>query len=336
MMLSTRERGGMPIAGWIGTADQLSRVAVSDPEPAATEWERLTRSPRKHSAYQEDLFFRESWHDAAGVLGPDALPLLWRHALLLIKPDGVVSRKTRDTLRFVHAAGFEPVYGAPVELTRHSIREVWRHDWHAYPVDRLALATFLYTSAPALLLVLADAWGDDVVPASGRLSDLKGHADPGSRLPGQLRTELRPPNPVINFVHVADEPADVVRELGILLDRPERRRLLRQLRRPARNDLGDLLDRLDREQPRHDFDIAATLDRLVAAGVLAPAAAAELARRARTGAALSWEELCAVADPYGDAVDVWDFICLASGLLPRGRPGTTALLPDSKAAAWLR
>jgi hypothetical protein len=318
-----------------GTSD--AGPVDADALPTGADWERLSSSAPKRAAYVEDLFFRECWRDVTDVLGADALPVLHSRALLLVKPDGVVARRLRGVLDHVRAAGFEPVHAVPVDLTRHSMREVWRHDWHAYPTDRLALATFLYTAARSLLVLLTRVDGQDPVPASSRLSQLKGHAEPSVRLPGQLRTELEPPNPVINFVHVADEPADVVRELGILLDRPQRRRVLAGLHRPspAGPELVDLLDRLEREQPRHDFDLAATLCRLEGTGVLTVAAAADLRHRAATGESMSWVELCALADPYGGAVDIWDFICVASVVLPRGRLGATALLPDSQAAAWI-
>jgi hypothetical protein len=67
-----------------------------------------------------------------------------------------------------------------------------------------------------VLLVRAEQPGAE--PASVRLTRDKGPTDPARRHPGQLRHLLGGSSYLLNHVHTADDPADTVRELGVLLD----------------------------------------------------------------------------------------------------------------------
>jgi hypothetical protein len=88
-----------------------------------------------------------------------------------------------------------------------------------------------------LLIGFADAKADPDGPpedsAARRLSDLKGSSrDIGKGL-GLLRDELGCTTTCLNYIHAPDEPADVVREIGIIFDRPARERLFTALAAPA-------------------------------------------------------------------------------------------------------
>ncbi len=304
-----------------------------------SQWERMTRSPRKVELFEEDLYFRECWADTTDVLGDSSLELLERTALLSFKADGVVGRRVSDTLSFLQENGFRVSGVAPIRQNRHSIRELWRYNWHVYTTDRLALMTVMHTANESMLLLLRDTEYDGVVPASVRIADLKGSANPAARLPGQLRTRLEPPNPVINFVHVADEPADVVRELGILLDRPRRRRLLASLASGPWNDGREAAEReaarLERTVEAHDFDLEESLSRIAAHPGVAPEGADVLSRSARGGGRLTWEELVGILPPPEPGEPgFWDFVLIGSEVLLPERTGFPDLLPASSAEEW--
>ncbi|MDQ3935652.1 MAG: hypothetical protein M3340_13585 [Actinomycetota bacterium] len=309
-----------------------------DQMPSDADWAALTAVPEKRDAYARETYFREAWDDVVDVLGDSAAAVLGSLGLLSFKPEAVVGRRLRATLHYVVDHGFVPAGVARLRYTRNSMRELWRYNWDVYTVDRIALATLMHSATDTLLWLLRGPDPDDGVPAAVRLSELKGPAAVEERSGDHLRSVLRPPNEIVNFVHVADEPADIVRELGILLARTERRRLLLDLRSGLGGDLSGHvaaeIGRLEADHAAHDLSFAASLERLQRSGAASPETA-ELVRAAAGGERkLRWDELCALIDPSSPRVDVWDFVLVACDALPLERPGSTELLPTGSAADW--
>ncbi|GAA2422402.1 hypothetical protein [Streptomyces glaucus] len=332
-----------------------STPAAHDPRvPDEAQWSALTASATKRELFAEDLYFRECWADALDVFGarppagaaggagaPEpagaaAAAALGPLGLLSFKCDGMAARRADRTLRYLTEQGFSVLASSRIRHNRHSMRELWRYNWHVYTTDRLALMTLMHSVTESLLLIVRDDRYDPAVPGSVRLADLKGSADPAARGPEHLRTVLDPPNKIINFVHVADEPADIVREVGIFLDRPERRALLTRVReadpRRAQQEAYEEVARLEAELPANDFDLDATLKRLEA--VADADAFARITSAVSGGARLSWDELCGLLDPADPAVGTWDFVRVATEVLDADRPASADLLPPSSAAEW--
>ncbi|MGW1075975.1 hypothetical protein [Streptomyces sp. NPDC002537] len=323
-------------------------VARDSRTPDAQLWRSLTVSATKADLFAEDLYFRECWSDALDVLGAPGAPAaatdraqatadaLAPLGLLSFKCDGMAARRAGRTLRYLTDQGFSILASAPVRHNRHSMRELWRYNWHVYTTDRLALMTLMHSVTDSLLLIVRDDRHDPAVPGSVRLADLKGSADPEARGPEHLRTVLDPPNKIINFVHVADEPADICREIGIFLDRPERRALLAQVRtadpEAATRQAHAEVARLEARIPASDFDLDAALKRVEP--VTAADALARLRFAVSGGTRLSWDELGALLDPAEPAVGVWDFVRIATEVLDADRPASADLLPPSSAAEW--
>jgi len=308
--------------------------------PTDAQWERLTVVPAKREAYEKDLYFRETWADLAGHFGDRLVPLLGSIAVMNVKPDAVVGRRMKPILEFVTRHGFQPIGFAPFQLTRHSMREVWRYDWHVYPVDRLAFSTLWYTEVDLLLFVLQDLRPQGPLPASVRLARLKGSSVPEKRTAGDMRTLLRPPNRFLNFTHVQDEPADIVRELGILLDRPERQALLHDLERSLgvdrTTDVLAAIDGIEARYPAHDLDFEASLLRLEKVAAVSAGDAEKLRRLRAEGRRTGWDSLCAMIDRRASGVDRWDFIAVVSTVLWYERPDPVDLLPAVDPTLWTR
>ncbi|WDZ85841.1 hypothetical protein [Micromonospora cathayae] len=312
--------------------------ADTDFMPSDDEWTALTASDRKRRAYTEDLYFRACWADAVAVLGADATRVLGEVAMFAFKSDGVAGRRMRPTMTFLAQQGFSVLGAAPFRHNRHSMRAIWQYDWHPYSNDRLALTSVMHGATESLLLMLRDLRYDGVVPGTMRLSELKGAATDKVWTQDQLRGVLKPPNRVINFVHIADEPADTVRELAIFFDRETRRRLLEQVRdnfdedRPALAEVE--IDRIEKLYPGTDFDLTRALDRLRASGALTGDAAERLRATAEAPGKLSWTELCHLIDHRDPRVDIWDFVRVATEVLPMERPGHTGLMPAPTSGDW--
>jgi len=131
-----------------------------------------------------------------------------------------------------------------LRFERHSIHALWRYQWNMATPQRRALQEQIMTCFDSLVIVVRMA-RPIRVPTTVYLTDLKGPSLPADRKPEHLRTLLDSSNAILNFVHTADEPADVIRELGIYLDTAQRAACLRALLgraepADARTMLGEL------------------------------------------------------------------------------------------------
>lgn len=306
--------------------------------PTPGEWAQLTLLAEKQDAFAKDIYFRECWADAVDVISGGIVGALAPLAILTFKPDAIVGRRMVTTVDFLKDHGFVPVATAPFRFNRHSMRELWRYDWHIYTADRIEFSTLLYSANETLILVLRDTRFTGAIPGAVRLSELKGPSEPEKRNQDHLRVVLKAPNRILNFVHVCDEPADILRELGIFLDRTGRKRLLRVIKEQAAAVSWAALAReiaeLESKYPAHDLNFARSLARLKRSKPDAHIARIETA--AKEGRNLSWDELSALVDPADRDIDIWDFICVVCDILPMDREAAADFPRSPGAADWAR
>ncbi|GAA0960665.1 AfsA-related hotdog domain-containing protein [Actinocorallia libanotica] len=289
------------VAG-IGAAQPLAREAPEATiggEHAEPVPEALSALPRKRALFAVDSYFRDGWDDLLAVV-PDPWPLLDRHATLLLKPDAVAGRRLEAALEWLLEQDAVIVAAEIVALDRHSARAMWWYQWNVATKERRDLVDALVRAGGSLLLVarLPEA----PIPATLRLSGLKGPADPARREPWQLRHRLDDDDLLVDFVHTADEPADLVREFGVLLDGRDRRRVYADLAAGAdREDKArELIAELYRRSPGHDLSYDRALER---------------------GA-------------RGEPAEPWDSVVLGATVVNPSVPGRTALLTGVTTAQW--
>jgi hypothetical protein len=232
-------------------------IGADHAEPLAAS---LSALPVKRALFAVDSYFRDGWDDLLEVV-PEPSVLLHTHATLLLKPDAVAGRRLEAALDWLLEQGALVVAAERIRLDRHTTRAMWWYQWNVATRERRELADALVTAGESLLLVarLPDA----PTPATLRLSNLKGPADPAKREPWQLRQRLDNDNFLINFVHTADEPADLIREFGILLDGPDRRRVFGELQagEDQEQKARGIIEDLYRRQDAHDLSFAAAQER---------------------------------------------------------------------------
>ncbi|HWT93549.1 MAG TPA: nucleoside-diphosphate kinase, partial [Solirubrobacteraceae bacterium] len=190
---------------------------------------RCTVVPLKAARYADEAWFREAWPDVLNAAGEGALRLVHDHAAVLLKPDAFAGRTALAAVRLLAGAGFAPVAARRVEVGRHAARALWLYRFNVATADRIVLHDQIFAAGPSMLVVLRSAGDAGGVPATVRLTALKGSSRPERRSPEQLRSRLGVGNRLLNVLHTSDEPADLVRELAIFLDGAERRALLREL-----------------------------------------------------------------------------------------------------------
>lgn len=284
------------------------------------EWPRLTVVPAKVRLYGIDPYFRQSFADGRRILGGTLFGLLHRVGLVVLKPESIAGRRGADVLAFLHDAGFTPVIARPFAFDRHMVTELWRYQWNAATLDKMEVAGRVNTGRPTVLMVVRDDAPVPGLPAPVRLKSLKGAADPAARTdPRSLRSVLRAPNRLITFVHMADEPADVVRELGVFYDTPARRELYAAVRDALGGNVAEtaraLVEAVERDAPRADFDVDAAWTRLLATARPRDAAAFDVLRQMHEAFArdrtLDWGRFAALCDAVG--AEEWDVLGIATG-----------------------
>lgn len=306
------------------------------------EWTSFTRIPLKAQSYERETYFREGLADAEEVLGDGAPVALRKAALLLVKPDGLAGGKVSTVLGFLRANDFVVTAVELPTITRFHWRELWRYQLTSATLDRLAVNDLVLRGGALLLLLRRE--GDSDMPASVRLSRMKGPSDIASQRPDCLRRLLAQPNRVISFIHVADEPADVLRELAIILDAPARRRVLSALgrgviSRPDQEALDGAVTASD--SSARAFDEQAALRRVEdalrqASGTAAPSAAqlASYLEQMRRGERIQWRPFEQRLEATGVSLDRWDVATLGAAFIVYDEPGTSKLIKAVDAKLW--
>ncbi|MFC1417846.1 hypothetical protein [Streptacidiphilus cavernicola] len=284
----------------------------------------VTRSPLKADLYALDSYFREGCWTFAGDL-PDTLGV----ALCMMKSEATAGRRLRKGLDALADRGFRPVDVVRFRHNRQTIREVWRYQFNLATRERVEAMDAVLPSTDTVCLVLWDEqWQPGRIPAAVRLNSLKGPADPSLRRPEHLRHGLGVVNGLFNFLHISDEPVDVIREIAVLCDEPRRERVRDRIRarHDARSEVLGIFDDLERLHPEHDFDLELSWQRLTAV----PGPAGELARRRAAGAETGIRPvLDVVRDVPLDASYRWDLLTVVTHLLDvMNVPGVVPAVPN--------
>lgn len=320
------------------TAPDVDVAAVVEATHGLPVPAELTVDDAKRALFGADAWFRDGWEDLQRLApSGQAIAVAQRHALVLLKPDAVVARVLHRSLDWFEGEGAQIVGSSAIQLDRQSLRAMWQWQLGASTRDRRDLGDAILAASPSLLVVVR--LPASAVPATVRISRSKGPADPARRRPGQLRTALEGGNFLLNFVHAADEPADLARELSILLPAREREVLIGALvaeEAPtgAPAAARALATALEDATSAHDLDLAATLRRLaiqleqVSGGRPAGAQAAASLRLAavRAGESRDWRSLVAALRAAGVDVGSWDEIVIGTSLMDHSEPGIGQVL----------
>ncbi|MFI7207915.1 nucleoside-diphosphate kinase [Micromonospora aurantiaca (nom. illeg.)] len=228
-------------------------------------WRMLTADRSKLEAFADDPGFRQAFVSAHEALGDSLAVVLRRHAFLLLQPDCLTKRMAGRCLTFVEQHGFRPVHAARVHLGPAVVDSLWFYQSESATPDSNTISKLVCGRSDSLLVVLRDEAPEPEVPASLRLTRLKGPAWPERRTAGQLRTVIEAQGPLVVLVHTSDEPLDMIREAAVICG-PATGDLYAALTGPIPDDARAWLiahiEALYGETDAHDLDPAAAMARL--------------------------------------------------------------------------
>jgi hypothetical protein len=272
---------------------------------------QLTVAPGKQALFHNDIAFRSGWRDWRRILGDEAVPAARRVGLLLLKPELLVHRRWKVVLDVLRHNELAVQSFAPVTLSRSMAQELWRYAWNNATVDRIDLAASMAAIAPSVVVFVTPCDAEAALPATLLLTMLKGSVDPARREGKEIRSVIPMTNKMIGFVHTSDEPADLIREIGVLFGVAERRRVVTELSVPCRSntseELAGILQYLSDSMECHDLDpvrswrriaevLGADAARVEWAVKHDPQSVVELIRCLDTESRLSaWDAMCVVA-----------------------------------------
>ncbi|MFI6011960.1 nucleoside-diphosphate kinase [Streptomyces sp. NPDC051243] len=304
----------------------------------ATALDTLTADPAKREVYRHDTYAREGLRSFATVT---ELHRSHDVTFVVLKPDAVAGRRCELILDILRDEGWLPAAATTLRFDPLLTRELWRYQFNAASSQRIDVVDHLLGSGPSLLVLLYDTRRPAWMPASVRLTAAKGSADPEAARHGDLRTRIGRVNGLFNFIHTADDPADVIRELQLFSYQTGWdwcRAALCAVGPPTtadgRSRVSDpahaLLAAVHEAIPAHDLDVTAALRRLSAG----TGPWAELARHAGTPKHIGHWLAELRRGPINDEASRWDVLTVATQWIDCNEPGVAPILPTSSPAMW--
>jgi hypothetical protein len=306
----------------------------------------LTKNSRKQQLFGIDPYFRDAWDDIIGLWpdGCERTANLHRTALVVFRPDAIVSRRIEAALEMFSAKGLTPVAVATFKYDRMKVREGWRYQLNIATRDRIDVMDMILTRGRSILVLYREEPPDVRLPTTVWVSEMKGPSLPGDRVPGQLRFVLGEAQvSVLTFVHISDEPADLVRELGVFLPRMARLRVLRSVQR-ARDVTAELRAELNRQYALNGTHDLLMLNALRKLSLIIDNSSQEGARRdplaiafraIEAGDSVDWRSLLRLLKLRRIKLDPWDEVAIAAELCQRHHTDMAPVIPDIGSDAWV-
>ncbi|WP_159002130.1 nucleoside-diphosphate kinase [Streptomyces sp. NRRL B-3229] len=312
---------------------------MEQPESACVVPEWLSREGRKREIYAGDPYYRDAWDDLTALLGTErsVADQLHRVVPIIVKPDTVAVRGGARLLAAVRAASFVPVAWSKFRFDRHITRELWRYQLNVATRERIDVMDMIMPTGESLYILLRDTTESEI-PATARLSEMKGPTRPEDREAHHLRRIAGAAQAsVLTYIHVADEPADILRELGVFFERSERRHLLAALdsRKDVTEQVLAALTEVEAGTEASHLCWKPALDRLDAQLLGRPDSAelAALLQQVRSGRSKDWQSLLVLADRFGLQWSHWDRVAVAAHLSARHLE-VEPVIPDVSGSAW--
>ena len=194
----------------------------------------LSAFENKREIYKSDPHYRAAWLDWRRTFGNAAVEQAQKTALVLLRADAILAGRGLAIVETLRRNGFVAKEVFEVRLDRNTCHELARHDWINAARARIELEVELLTLCPLIGIFLHDKAPVDGLPAAvrlwSRLDAAKAGGPPAAlELAGLIK---------------ADEPLDMLRFAGVLMDTPFRRACFESLRGPIEVQQETVTERL--------------------------------------------------------------------------------------------
>lgn len=276
-----------------------------------------TRNAQKRRRFEEDPFLRDALDQFRRVSPGRLETLLFASVPVLFRPDALITGQYRDILSMLQDHGLTPRLALPFRYDRMLVRECWRYQLNIATRQRIDVMDALLVGQPAVYALFGhqDHRREDG-PLCQRVSRLKGPSDPTRREPGQLRFSTRNAQvSVLTFVHVPDEPLDLLRELGAFFGVADRWRILRSACRSlgTADEFLKVFEGACAGLGQHDLRTETAWSNIVAGASGAGRTLAIGLRDAwETGDRRQWPRLLGRLKAIGTTAGHWDFAAIAA------------------------
>ncbi len=160
---------------------------------------------------------------------PNKLSYLWNTAAIIIRPDAIAGHMTSNIFPLLKKHGFFPCAVRVISISEKQVEALWRYQWNVATTERQNLLKRIMTAGQAIYLLLKDETVRKSAPATVHLSYLKGTSRIDRRKLGHLRTAAGPAIAnIFSYLHIADDPADVLREQALLFSDEEVTTLMKE------------------------------------------------------------------------------------------------------------
>jgi nucleoside diphosphate kinase len=304
----------------------------------------LSCFPQKRALYAVDNYFVAGWATLTALRrqGAFALGRLWTLGSVLFKADTMLRGNGLRGTSFLEERGFQIRAVRAVVFSTELVEHFWRYSLGRLSRERIELLKRLQAVSPSLYLIVESAEDNSRLPCSLRLTELKGQTVLANRGAGTLRHMMGDPQSAFfNFVHTADEPADLVRELGLLFNESEREAVIRDVISGSKPDAEGIYGALTSQCPRSDLDFSRAVerlrDRVASANALSDGERADIyeAMHRLEGIGYEfWRYLRDRLSARGIQIDEMDDITIAGRLVALKQANQTAPFPSCEARHW--
>lgn len=231
----------------------------AEPTVMREDWHALTRDESKIVRYSEEFFFRESLLNWQMLVGESWAETCATCALVVVRPEAILEKKVDTVISSVERRGFLLVAIEGVNLSPLTSRVLWAHQWNITTLDRAVLVDYVNSAAKSVLMVFIDTKAQSGLRGSTRLTYHKGTSLPHERRSNHIRSEIGAKNHIFCSIHAADEPIDVIREIGVLASRDQQASLINSVVEMKRPDYRPLVEHIYASISPCRFDMTSCL-----------------------------------------------------------------------------
>lgn len=170
---------------------------------------------------KQNLYYSLSNKIAKSILRND-MECLSKYALILIKPETLVTNKLDTVFSLLEKYNFEPVYFKFMKISGAQVVSLWNDSWINVSLERALINQIIFEENYSLVIILKNSISNyhfnelSFYDASTYITYLKGSANEKLRIKGTFRDILKPLNYIINYIHTSDDTKSMIREIGVL------------------------------------------------------------------------------------------------------------------------